>query len=343
MKLVVEKVVNETNDAVSISLKNNRLFNKIKYKPGQFLTVKIPIDGVVHKRAYSFSSNPYLDKNLKFTVKRVEKGLISNYLVDSIKQGDKLEIEKPSGSFYVDVDSNNSKQYVLFAGGSGITPIYSIVKSILVKEPSSKILLIYANQNARSIIFHKELKELEREFPTALSVHFILSINTVLEPENYYTGLLTKELLDGIFRKKGLAYNNHVYMICGPFGYMEKVKEILGANGISRDKIKVEVFKSPAVKSSGKDLMSDVTINFNGEAHKIKVKGDKSILQQAMSDNIALPYSCRSGMCSSCKATCVAGEVTMIEGHFLDETDVANGKILTCISYPASEEVVIEI
>ena len=124
---------------------------------------------------------------------------------------------------------------------------------------------------------------------------------------------------------------------------MEKIKEILKDNGISREKIKIEVFKSPEVKILGKNLLSDVTLKFEGDEHLLKVKGDTSILKQAMSDNIVIPYSCRSGMCSTCKAKCVEGEIKMTDGHFLTEEEVAEGSILTCISYPLSKEVVIEI
>lgn len=342
MKLQIKNIIQETKDSVSLSFKNGNLFKKISYKPGQFLTIHVPIDNVVHKRAYSFSSNPYTEKDLKITIKRVEKGLVSNYVHDHLKIGDKLEIDKPAGSFYVEPKSEVKKQYILFAGGSGITPIYSIIESVLVKEMHSKILLVFANQNKESIIFHNEIEALVKQYPDRFYVEYILS-TYAKEAENYHSGLANKALLDKIFLKYSLEYTDHTYMICGPFGYMEKIKEILKAHDISREQIKVEVFKSPEVKLSGKDLISDVTVKVAGKSHHIKVRGDKSILWQAMSDNIVLPYSCRSGMCSTCKAKCVSGEVKMIEGHFLSESDVANGHILTCISYPLGEKVVIEI
>jgi len=341
MKLQVKHITKETNDALSLSFKNGNFFSKLSYKPGQFLTIHVPIDKVVHKRAYSFSSNPFTDKDLKITIKRVDKGLVSNHIHDFIKVGDKLEVDKPAGSFYIEPDKAVERQYVLFAGGSGITPIFSIAGSVLLKEPNSKILLVYANQSLESIIFHEEIKTLEKNFAKNFFVEHIIA-NIKKDEANYHAGLATKELLDKVFAKHALSFEDHVYMICGPFGYMEKIKEILGENGISREKIKIEVFKSPAIKMSGKNLISDVTIKVEGKTHQIKVRGDKSILQQAMSDNIALPYSCRSGMCSTCKAKCVSGEVKMIEGHILGEDEVAKGHILTCISYPESESLVVE-
>ncbi|PKQ46255.1 ferredoxin--NADP reductase [Confluentibacter flavum] len=341
MKLQIKNIIRETDDALSLSFKNGNIFKKLSYKPGQFLTIHVPIDNVVHKRAYSFSSNPYTDKDLKITIKRVEKGLVSNYIHDHIKVGDTLETDKPGGSFYIEPNKTSQKQYVLFAGGSGITPIYSIAESVLVNEPNSKVLLVYANRDIESIIFKNEIMAIENKYPDNFHVeHIVSSLNK--NDNNYHSGLATKELIDEIFLKHGLFYGDYVYMICGPFGYMEKVKEILRDNGISREKIKIEVFKSPIVKMFGKDLISDVTIKLGGKIHQIKVRGDKSILQQAMSDNIVLPYSCRAGMCSTCKATCVSGDIKMIEGHFLSEEDIAKGHILTCISYPESEAVVLE-
>ncbi|WP_248722687.1 ferredoxin--NADP reductase [Seonamhaeicola sp. ML3] len=342
MKLVVKDIIKETDDAVSLCFKNGNFFKKLKYKPGQFLTIHVPIEKKTHKRAYSFSSNPYTDKDLKITIKRVEKGLVSNYVHDYLKVGDKLEVDDPAGSFCISPESESKKQYVLFAGGSGITPMFSIVKSILTEEKDSKVLLVYANQNIESIIFHDEIKALEKDYPENFAVEHIVS--TYQESKlNYHKGLATHELLDEIFLKHDLTFQDHNYMICGPFGYMEKIKEILKDNGITRDKIKLEVFKAPQVKVSGKDLISDVTIKYNGENHDLQVRGDKSILRQAMSNNIVIPYSCRSGMCSTCKAKCVEGEVKMTDGHLLSEDEVASGDILTCITYPLSEKVVIEI
>jgi ring-1,2-phenylacetyl-CoA epoxidase subunit PaaE len=342
MKLLVKDIVKETNDAVSIYFKNGNFFKKLKYKPGQFLTIHVSMDKAVHKRAYSFSSNPFTDKDLKITIKRVEKGLVSNYVHDFLKAGDKLEVDDPAGSFYVEPSAKSKKQYVLFAGGSGVTPMFSIVKSVLTEEKNSKILLIYANRDMESIIFHDEIKALEKAYPNTFSVEHIISSNKE-DKENYHSGLATKTLIDSIFLKYQLNFEDHVYMICGPFGYMEKIKEVLDQNGISREKIKIEVFKSPVIKLTGKNLVSDVTLMVEGKEHQLKVRGDTSILQQAMSDNIVIPYSCRSGMCSTCKAKCISGDIKMTDGHFLPESDVENGHILTCISYPVSEKIVVEI
>lgn len=342
MKLLVKDIVKETNNAMSICFKNGNFFKKLKYKPGQFLTIHVLINNKVEKRAYSFSSNPFTDKDLKITIKRVEKGLVSNYIHDYLKVGDKIEVDDPAGSFFVEPSSKFEKQYVLFAGGSGITPMFSIVKSVLTQEKKSKILLIYANQNIESIIFHEEIKSLEIEYPETFKVEHIVS-SSKKDNNNYHSGLVTTKLIDSIFSKHNMVYGNYQYMICGPFGYMEKIKDVLKENGITREKIKLEVFKKPEVKVTGKNLESSLTLRYEGKEYLLKVRGDKSILQQAMAENIALPYSCRSGMCSTCKAKCVEGEVKMTDGHFLPDNEVQSGNVLTCICYPVSKKVVLEI
>lgn len=341
MKLNVTNIIQETDQAVTVCFKNNRFFNKVKYKPGQFLTLKIPINGRVEKRAYSFSSSPYTDKELCITVKKVEKGLVSNFINDKLKTGEKIAIEKPMGSFYIEPNKNSKRHYALFAAGSGITPVYSILKSILDQEPDSKVLMVYANLDYENIIFLNELNALEKKYPDRFNIEHILSINN--DP-SFFTGFITKEIVDKIFNKYKINYDaKHKYMICGPAGYMKNTKEILKSNGIAPNNIFIEAFKPPKLKLDRNNLISNVEIIYKGKTHKLSVPGNKTILQQAMSDNIVLPYSCRSGMCSSCKANCSSGKITLLKGHLLPENEVAEGKILTCVAYPESEEVTIEI
>ncbi|MCK8523362.1 ferredoxin--NADP reductase [Aquimarina sp. D1M17] len=339
MILTVKEIIHETDDAVSVVLKNNSFFNKIKYKAGQFLTVKIPFKNKIEKRAYSFSSSPVTDKFLKITVKKVKEGLVSNYICNSLKAGQKLEIEKPAGSFFIEPDKNAKIKYVLFAAGSGITPIFSIIRTVLEKEPLSSIVLIYANRDERSIIFKKHLEDLSQLYADRFAVEHILEKNQN-DASNYHQDLLNEELTTDILTKHDLQYSDGKYMMCGPPGFMEQAKKILANNGIQRNRIKLEAFKADFVTSSdAKDLLSNVTLYFDNKKHTLDVPGDKTILQAALSNNILLPYSCRSGMCSSCKAKCVTGEVKMIDGHFLSDDEVAEGSILTCVSFPKSSTI----
>ncbi|MDF4201375.1 2Fe-2S iron-sulfur cluster-binding protein [Maribacter sp. SA7] len=342
MKLTVKNIEQETADTVSISFKNGGFFNKLNYKPGQFVTLHFNLDDKIHKRAYSFSSNPFTDKEPKITIKRVENGLVSNYMHDSLKVGDKLQIDKPDGSFFVIPEKAQQKDYVFFAGGSGITPIFSIINSVLTKEPKSKIILIYANRFLNSIIFKEKLDKLQKEYGERFKIEFLISKEMPVL-HNYHHGLITDGIVMDVLEKYNLAFKNGQYMICGPFGFMEAVKSILFVNGVSSTKIKEELFKRPDRVVLKNGVLSKVKIQLKGESHELSMENDTTILQAAMANNIEMPYSCRSGMCSTCLASCVSGDISMTEGHFLEQKDVDAGKILTCVSYPASENVVISI
>ncbi|MDB4297281.1 ferredoxin--NADP reductase [Flavobacteriaceae bacterium] len=340
MKLKVTNIIKETENAVTVCFKNGNFFRKIKYLPGQFIMLDFKVGKDIYKRAYSFSSSPNIDKDLKITVKKVKGGIVSNFINNKLKIGDKIKMDIAMGSFFIQPDQKNKKQYVLFGGGSGITPVFSIAKSLLKNEPDSKVLLIYANQDVGNIIFSNEINALSITESERFKVEHILSD---VEGTNYHSGFLTKKLLDKIFKKHNLKYEDHKYMMCGPSGFMDAAKEILKLNGIERKQIMLEAFKAPSIKVAPKNLVSKVTLNIKGKTHELNVPGDKTILQQAMKENISIPYSCRSGMCSTCLGTCSSGEAVMTEGHLLSKDQVAEGKILTCISYPTSEELTIEI
>lgn len=340
MILTVKEIINETEDSVSVIFKTN-IFNKIRYKSGQFLTVKIPINNKIEKRAYSFSSSPVSDKFPKITVKKVKKGLVSNYLCNKLKIGQKIEVEKPAGSFFIEPNVKASNQYVFFAAGSGITPIFSISKTILEKEPLSQVLLIYANRNKESIIFKKALEDISEKYPENFFTEHVLEKNTSSKP-NYHQDLINDELVDYLFTKHKYDYQNCKIMMCGPQGFMNSAKEILYKKNVTRDKIKVEAFRNSLITANdSKNLTSTVVIYKDNKKQIVEIPGDKTILQGAMANNIVLPYSCRSGMCSSCKAKCVNGKVKMIDGHFLSPQEVDEGYILTCISFPTTNNVAV--
>ncbi len=340
MILKVKELIRETPDAVTVCFKNGNFFRKINYLPGQFIMLDFKIGKDTVKRAYSFSSSPDVDKDLRITVKRVKSGYVSNFVNNVLKVGDKIKVDIAMGSFNITPNKNNAKHYILFGAGSGITPVYSIAKSVLAKEPNSKVILIYANQNKENIIFFNHLNQLEKEHPTQLFVEHVLSEN--INP-NYHSGFLTSDILTTIFEKYNIQFKDHKYMMCGPSGFMDNTVKILKELGVDRKQIMLEAFKAPAVKIDRKNLVSEVTINYKKETYQLKVPGNKTILQQAMSLNIPLPYSCRSGMCSTCKGNCIDGETTMSKGHLLSDEQVEKGEVLTCITYPTSETVTIEI
>lgn len=340
MILKVQEIIPETKDAVTVCFKNGNFLKKIKYLPGQFIMLDFTIGKDKVKRAYSFSSSPDTETDLRITVKKVKGGYVSNYINNVLKVGDKVKVDVAMGSFLIEPNPEKGTQYVLFAAGSGVTPIYSITKSVLMREPKSKILMIYANQDEESIIFHKEISELAENFKNSFKVEHVLAENT---SPHYHSGFLTLEILESVFLKYELAFDSHKYMMCGPSGFMDNTLKILKEKGIERNQVMLEAFKAPAVKVNSKNLTSEVTLKYKGETYEIQVPGDKTILQTAMNNNIPLPYSCRSGMCSTCIGKCIEGETTMSKGHLLSDAQVESGEVLTCVTYPNSEKVTIEI
>ena len=342
MNIKIEKIVKETDEAVSVYFNNPGFFQKLKYKPGQFLTISIPINGITEKRAYSFSSSPNADKMHSITVKKVKNGLVSNYINNELKEGDSIQVEKPTGGFFVEPNKSQKRKFVMFSGGSGITPMYSIIKSLLNNEQETSILLIYANRDKKSIIFHEELNSLQEKYPNRFQVEHIIEHCQDCK-NNYHTGLLTNGLVEVIMLKHEFMFSECDFLLCGPGGYMEVAKKILTGHQVHSNKIKMEAFTMPVIKMNFNKLISNVTIKQNGTTNTLQIPADKSILQASLSQNILIPYSCRSGMCSTCKAKCLTGEIEMLEGHLLPQEEVNNGYVLTCISYPKSENVEIEI
>ncbi|MFT5915160.1 MAG: ring-1,2-phenylacetyl-CoA epoxidase subunit PaaE [Flammeovirgaceae bacterium] len=342
--LKVKDVIQETEDAVTIQFKQP-IFNKIKYESGQFLTVIIPINGEKIRRSYSMSSTPNLDSHIAVTVKRVKDGLISNYLNETLKKGNSMELMKPMGNFTLPVDKKAERHIILFGGGSGITPLMSILRSILFFEPNSKVSLVYANQDEQSIIFKDKLVELQEKFSDRFTVVHILE--TPQQIWQGYKGRADQPMLTNIINllpKYDPTKTEHY--ICGPTGMMEVVKESLKSIRIKPDKIHIESFVStaptPQVDTSG--LQShEVTIILNGTEHKVTVPPNKTILDAGLDDGLDMPFSCQSGLCTACMGKCTSGEIKMSSNDALSNDELEEGFRLLCVGHPTGEGVVVEV
>lgn len=337
MKVRISKVVEETDEAKSFYFSPTNFFNKTPYVSGQFMTVEFRIDKKLYRRAYSLSSSPS-DKYQRITVKRVANGVVSNYMNDIIKVGDTIEMLPAAGSFKHIPESESTKEYILFAGGSGVTPILSIIKSILRNEPKSKILFFYANKNPKSTIFLEEISSLE------LSMRDRFRVKYILEEENelLYSsvkGYLTVDLVKKSFLENQIDTSLCTSYMCGPIGFMEMADKALLEVGIERESIYREIFEQPKIVLSGADFESKVKLTYKDQVFEITAKGNETILQAFINQNIIIPFSCRSGQCNTCKAKCRKGEVKMSDGNVLTKEEIDAGEILTCISYPKSEAI----
>ncbi|WMJ73517.1 ferredoxin--NADP reductase [Cytophagaceae bacterium ABcell3] len=341
MKLKVLNVEKETSDSISIHFKQP-FFNKIKYKPGQFLTLILDVDGKEVRRAYSINSTPKIDKTVTVTVKRVKDGKVSNRLFEELKPGDTLKVMKPMGNFVFEAAKGVRRHFVLFGGGSGITPLMSITKSILYFEPQSNVSLYYANLNEQSIIFKRQLKQLEEQFPDRFNLVHILE-----KPSPNWTGetgRINKDKIAGwINNMLPESADQRAYYICGPTGMMEVVQNSLYDLDIPEEKIHIESFTAPVKKACGAASEHQVAFVLNGKEHKVPVTPNKSILDAVLDEDIKATYSCLSGICGSCKSKLISGKIKNEEKNILSAEEKEAGYILPCVCFPEDDNVKIEM
>ncbi|MEH0158640.1 ferredoxin--NADP reductase [Limibacter armeniacum] len=337
--LKVKEVVKETDDAVTLRFKQP-IFKKIKYQSGQFLTLIFNIDGIKSRRSYSMCSTPSLDSTIDVTVKRVEGGLVSNYINDHITEGSSVEVMQPMGLFTFEPDKSKSRHIVLWGAGSGITPLMSIMKSVLFFEPESKVSLVYGNRTEDSIIFKDKLDILKERFGDRLQVVHVLS-----RPDHTwggYSGRIDDIKVVNIMNKLPKMEEAR-HFLCGPEGLMESVKTGLKTLRVSNSSIHYESFV-PKQDAVAEDISTHkVKVILDGEEDEFTVTPDKTILEAGLDEGLDLPYSCQSGVCTACRGKCISGKVQMTEHDALSEDEIKQGYVLTCQSHPMTDNVVIEM
>ncbi len=360
-KLPIREVRPETPEAITLVFDLPASLEEVfRWKPGQYLTLRLELDGQELRRSYSICTAPH-EQVLAVTVKRVPGGKVSNWLNDHARAGMELEVMPPQGRFTVSLDPDHRKTYYLFAAGSGITPIMAILKAVLEEEPQSSVFLLYGNRNEQSIIFRKELDELARRYEGQFELEYVLS-QPRTERSSGLSGWFGKRHVlwqgrtgridaamvnDFLEQHKGL-YDACEYFVCGPTGMMETVRKALLARGVPAARIHLEYFtplEEEALPASAKNVEAPpvgeakVVVHLDGQTHQITVPAGKTILEAALDAGLDPPYSCTSGTCSTCMAKLIEGRVRMEICLALDEEEVAEGFVLTCQAYPETEEV----
>ncbi|MCS6981121.1 MAG: ferredoxin--NADP reductase [Flavobacteriales bacterium] len=335
--LKVTEVKRETRDAVRIFLEPpaDQKIAFTNFKPGQYLTFEIPIPGFGPvRRSYSLCSLPGEEEPLAVVVKKVENGLASKYLNDSLKAGDILWSLKPEGRFTPALDPARRVQYFLIAGGSGITPIYSILKAVLRTERESLVTLVYANRNKDSVIFANELLQLARAYRDRFT--YIQALDSAGLFWNGLKGPLMANDFAALYKKQFQPSFPQEFYVCGPTGMMQEAIAGLTSAGVSKDAIKIEYFKpaeqtqSISLSSSNAVVSCQACIILGGKEYQVPVPKGTTLLKAAQDFGLDPPYSCEAGVCSTCMAKLLDGQVKMIENNILTEKEVQEGYILTC-------------
>ena len=349
-KLSIKEVRRETAECVSIEFEIPEEIRKdFSFRQGQSLTMRASINGEEVRRTYSICASP-LDNEWRVAVKKQEGGMFSNFANDKLKQGDVLEVMQPVGNFYTDLYPEQKKSYVAFAAGSGITPVISIIKTTLRTEPKSQFTLVYGNRNKNSIIFKEELEGLKDKFIDRFRTIHILSRERTDAPIN--SGRIDVHKLNDL--NKLINYKNtDEFFICGPEEMIFSVKDFLEKNGIGKSKIHFELFTTPGEKKSTKPKEQG-SKKEEGQKSRISVKLDgimfdfdlgfnaEAILDAALKQGADLPFSCKGGVCCTCKARLIEGEVDMEVHWGLEQEEIEKGYILTCQSHPKTEKVVVD-
>lgn len=352
--LNIANIKPETDHAICVSFEiPENLKETFRFKAGQFLTLQATIDGRKIRRSYSICSG-VSDSHLQVGIKRIRDGVFSNYANDNFKVGNSIEVMPPQGSFTPKLNAKNTKHYICLAVGSGITPILSIIKSVLETESQSTVTLIYGNKRTNSMMFKEELSFVKNRYLTRLNWINIMSqedqgtdvlkgkINNVIGAQ-----LQEKKLID-------LAKVDDAF-ICGPESMISEVSRGFRKEGLDNSQIHYELFANSSsdsemilkkakqrVETYGENKTSKVTVIADGRSIDFDLATvGENILDAGMENGMELPYSCKAGVCSTCKAKLIKGKVDMDVSHGLEEQEVADGFILACQAHPLSDTVIV--
>lgn len=345
--LTIKDVRRETEDTVSIEFEiPDNLVSEFQYESGQYLTLKADINGEEVRRSYSLCSAPH-ENEWRVAVKQVPEGKFSTYANNKLTAGMQLDVMTPTGNFKLSTNPGNSKSYVLFAAGSGITPILSIAKSALKNEPNSDVTLIYGNRGFSTIIFREEIEALKNEYMDRLRVLHVLSRESI--GNDLQKGRIDRGKASEVYRSFIKTDNIDAVYVCGPEEMIMSVKESSIDHGVAEDKIHFELFTSPtanqakiAMPTNSPKIESNVTIILDGDELDINLESTgQNILDAAQEAGADLPFACKGGVCCTCKAKILEGSASMDVNYALEPDEVEAGFILTCQSHPTSDKLVI--
>ena len=342
----VSEIIRHPNEIISIRFVDLSGIFPI-YKAGQFLTLVFEFGEREVRRSYSFSSAPNLNEPLEITIKRVENGEISRLLHHQIQVGDRIKVMEPQGIFVYDPNVESTRTVFLFAAGVGITPLYSILKTALTQEKNTKVILIYSNNSRENTVFYDQLIAWQSQYPDRLKIEFIWS-----NSKNLAKARLNREyLIELVNAHLTTSSDDPLFYTCGPLFYMDLVRFTLLGMGFPDASVRRETFYFPEEEDDDDEREEEiidttpyrVTVKFNGHDYDLVVPANETILNVGLAHKIKLPYSCKSGMCSTCISQVQYGAVKMDYNEVLTDSEVERGRCLICVSRPTVDGTIIEV
>lgn len=341
-KLLIKEVQRETPQAVSVAfIVPEELKSQYVFIAGQYVNLKLTLDGHEIRRAYSICSSPESGE-LRIAIKAVSNGVFSSFANTTLKQGDIIEVGVPEGRFTFEPKADNQKNYAAFAAGSGITPIMSIIQSVLHNEPKSTFVLVYANKSPEETIFYKQLHDLQLKYVGRFFVHFTFTQANV---DDALFGRIEKSTVNFVLKNKHAEKEFDKYYLCGPEEMISTVSHVLKEHNVVEKDIKFELFSTTPNETKTENTLgghTKITVMVDDEEVSFEMAQKQTILEAALKQGIDAPYSCQGGICSSCLARISKGSAEMKKNAILTDKEIAEGLILTCQAHPTSEEIYVD-
>ncbi|WP_296942154.1 1,2-phenylacetyl-CoA epoxidase subunit PaaE [uncultured Massilia sp.] len=354
-RLQVAHVRHETRDAIAVTFDvPPPLQETFRYRQGQHLTLRATIDGEEVRRSYSICA-AVQDERLRVAIKRVPGGLFSTWANEAIKPGVALDVMPPEGRFNLPLDPDSRRHYLAFAAGSGITPILSIVKTTLLAEPHSRFTVLYGNRASSSVLFRDELAELKDQYLERLNLVYVMSREQ--QDIELFNGRITEDKCRQLFQRWLRVEDVDYAFVCGPEDMMHGVSAALQEAGMPKDRIRIELFAAGAAQAprgprrqagagagaGAAQRSTEVTVIMDGNHASFTMERDKeSLLDAGLRAGIDMRYSCKGGVCSTCRCKVLDGTVDMDVNYALEDYEVARGFVLSCQSFPVTDKVVVD-
>lgn len=341
-KLLIKEVRRETPHAVSVAFNvPEELKSQYTFIAGQYVNVKLTLDGHEIRRAYSLCSSPESGE-FRIAVKAVANGTFSQFANTTLKAGDVIEVGLPEGRFTLEPKAENQRNYAAFAAGSGITPIMSILQSVLHNEPKSTFVLVYGNKSPEETIFYKQLHELQQQYVGRFFVHFTFTQANIDEA---LFGRIEKSTVNFVLKNKHAEKEFAKYYLCGPEDMISTVSTVLKEHNVPEKDIKFELFSTTPNETKIENTLgghTKITVMVDDEEVTFEMAQKQTILEAALKQGIDAPYSCQGGICSSCLARITKGAAEMKKNAILTDKEIAEGLILTCQAHPTTEEIYVD-